>query len=585
MKSQASQRRGAGACRLNATLYPACGLAGVLFAATALSAKPAAASCEDLINASVSEGTITLAESHPAGSFAAPDGTTYTNLPAFCRVAATLTPSPDSNIKVEVWMPNSDWNGRYVGTGNGGYAGTIAYSELAPTLQFGFAVANTDMGTTPATPLDGKPLVGHPERWIDWGYRSTHLMTVAAKEIITAFYSQNPQYSYFTGCSTGGGQALHEAEQFPFDYDGIVGGAPAENRTHLHTAILWDYYVTHLAPDSLLPADKAQLVTNAVLGACAVQSGGLASDPFLTDPRRCNWDPATLQCTGSDTSGCVTAGQVQALKLLYDGPRNPRTDRLIYPGIPRGSESGSTFDVPALEGLSPLVPSSEPLFDGLFYWVFGPDWDWRSFDFDRNEAQLDQVLAASQNANSTDLSRFRGHGGKFLMYHGWADPLVPPQDDINYFLRLLAREARSSGSAALAQVQEFYRLFMAPGMGHCGSGPGPNVFGGADNPGGPADPQHNVLLALQHWVEDGMAPDQIIATKYKNDTPAQGMVMTRPLCVFPKVPHYAGSGDPNVADSFECVPDLVRDNPMPAPEYLAPNFFEAPFEYRFGNPG
>jgi feruloyl esterase len=483
-------------------------------------------------------GSITLAESHAAGSYAAPDGTTYTNLPAFCRVAATLTPTPDSNIKVEVWMPSSDWNGRYVGTGNGGYAGNIVYSELAATLPLGFAIANTDMGTAPATALDGKPLVGHPERWIDWGIRSTHLMTVAAKQIITAFYGQTAQYSYFTGCSTGGGQALHEAEQFPADYDGTVGGAPAENRTHVHTAALWDFYVTHRSPDALIPADTAALVNKAVVGACAVQSGGVASDPFLTDPRRCNWDPASLQCTGSDTSSCLNADQVQALKALYDGTRNPRTGDLIFPGIPRGSESGSTFDLPAMEGLSPLFPSSEPLFDGLFYWVFGPDWNWQTFDFDRNIAQVDQVLAASQNANSTDLSQFRAHGGKFLMYHGWADPLVPPQDDVNYFLRLVSRERQtgSGGNAALTQVQQFYRLFMAPGMGHCGGGPGPNVFGGANNPGGPADPQHNVLLALQHWVEDGVAPEEVIATKYVSNTPTQGVAMTRPLCVFPKVP-------------------------------------------------
>jgi len=562
-------------------VFAIAGMAGAILAGLTLAPKPAAAaSCESLVNMSVTTGTITSAESHAAGSYAAPDGTTYTNLPAFCRVAATLTPTPDSNIRVEVWMPSSDWNGRYVGTGNGGYAGRIVYSELATTLPLGFAVANTDMGTAPATALDGKPLVGHPERWIDWGIRSTHLMTVAAKQIITAFYSQTPQYSYFTGCSTGGGQALHEAEQFPADYDGIVGGAPAENRTHVHTAVLWDYYVTHRSPDALLPADKAQLVTKTVLEACAVQSGGLASDPFLTDPRRCNWNPASLQCTGSDTSSCLTAGQVQAVKSLYDGPRNPETGDLIYPGISRGSESGSTFDVPALEGLSPLFPSSEPLFDGLFYWVFGPDWDWHSFDFDRNVAQVDQVLAGSQNANSTNLSQFRAHSGKFLMYHGWADPLVAPQDDINYLLRLVSRERErgSEGSTALTKVQQFYRLFMAPGMGHCGGGPGPNVFGGANNPGGPADPQHNVLLALQHWVEDGVAPEQVIATKYVNDTPTQGVAMTRPLCVFPKVPQYTGSGDPGDAANFTCAISRSRNNPMPAPEYLAPNFSEAQFQ-------
>jgi Tannase and feruloyl esterase len=566
---------------LLASLCPSVGIAGVIVTGLAMAPIPAvAASCESLGSIPLSGGTITEAESHAAGSYTAPNGTTYPNLPAFCRVAATLTPTPDSNINIEVWMPSSEWNGRYVGTGNGGYAGSIVYSTLATTLPLGFAVANTDMGTAPATALDGKPLVGHPERWIDWGIRSTHLMTVAAKQIVTAFYDRTPQYSYFTGCSTGGGQALHEAQQFPNDYDGIVGGAPAENRTHVHTEVVWAYNVTHRTPDSLLPADKAQLVTKSVLDACAVESGGLASDPFLTDPRRCNWDPASLQCAGGDAANCLTEGQVQAVKLLYDGPHNPRTGALIYPGIPRGSESGSTFDVPAIEGLSPLFPSTEPLFDGLFYWVFGPDWDWHSFDFDRNVAQVDQILAPSQNANSTDLSQFRAHGGRFLMYHGWADALVPPQDDINYFLRLVNREGESEGheSSALMQAQQFFRLFMAPGMGHCGGGPGPNVFGGANNPGGPPDPQHNVLLALQRWVENGVAPDQVIATKYVNDTPAQGVAMTRPLCPFPKVAGYQGSGDPNDATNFTCAISRSRNNPMPAPEYLAPNLLEAAFQ-------
>src|SRR3954462_11370616 len=188
--------------------------------------------CEELAGAVLpGNGTITAAQSQPAGSFTAPGTTTtYPNLPASCRVSATLRPSPDSDIKGEVWLPQDvAWNGRFVGTGNGGYAGAIRYDELAGPLQLGFAVANTDMGTAPATALDGKPLIGHPEKWIDWGYRSTHLMTIAAKQVVETFYGQAAAYAYFTGCSTGGGQGLHEAQQFPEDYDGILAGAPAEN--------------------------------------------------------------------------------------------------------------------------------------------------------------------------------------------------------------------------------------------------------------------------------------------------------------------------------------------------------------------
>jgi len=557
--------------------------------------------CEELAGAVLpGNGTITAAQSQPAGSFTAPGTTTtYPNLPASCRVSATLRPSPDSDIKVEVWLPqDAAWNGRFVGTGNGGYAGAIRYDELAGPLQLGFAVANTDMGTAPATALDGKPLIGHPEKWIDWGYRSTHLMTIAAKQVVETFYGQAAAYAYFTGCSTGGGQGLHEAQQFPEDYDGILAGAPAENRTHVHTEVLWAYTVTHRTPDSLIPADKAQLITNAVLGACAGQSGGLPSDPYLTEPRACRWDPAELLCPAgtSDTSQCLTQAQVDAARLLYDGPRNPRTGQLIYPGVPRGGESGSTFDWPALQGLSPTLPSPEPLFDALFYWVFGPDWDWRSFDFDRNMAQVDDVLAGILNANSPDLTRFQARGGKLLGFHGWADALVPPQDFINYYLRVAAflrgggqqaalpgnadlvndviqarfdnGEAASDGSTDHRRTQSFFRVFMVPGMGHCGGGPGPNQFYNGTFSPVPADVQHNSLLALQRWVEEDVAPQQIIATKYVNDDPAHGVAQTRPLCVFPRVARYKGQGDVNDAANFTCVRGESQDNPIPAPEYL-----------------
>ncbi len=593
------------------------GTAALLVAAGVIGmARPtlaATASCEQFAGASLpGNGAVTGAVSIPAGSFTAPGTTaTYPNLPAFCRVSAALRPTPDSNINVEVWLPQGTaWNGRFVGTGNGGYAGAINYAELAGALQLGFAVANTDMGTAPSTGLDGKPIIGHPERWIDWGYRSTHLMTVAAKRVVQAFYGSVAAYSYFAGCSTGGGQALHEAQQFPDDYDGILAGAPAENRTHLHTEIIWPYVVSHRTPDSLIPPDKTQLITNAVLAACAAQSGGLPSDRYLTEPRACRWDPEQLLCQdgANDTSQCLTPAQVDTARMLYDGPRDPRTGHLIYPGVPRGSESGSTFDWAALQGLSPALPATEPLFDALFYWAFGPNWDWRSFDFDRNVFQLDDVLARILNANNPDLTRFRAHGGKLLGFHGWADALVPPQDFVNYYLRvgtwlsILDRDPAlpeaSNFASSVAEsfrvnsvteselgvrawggtvedssvdnrrVQEFFRLFMVPGMGHCGGGPGPNQFYNATLSPAPADAQHNALLALQRWVEQGVPPQQIIATKYVNDTPAQGVAQTRPLCVFPRVARYGGQGDVNDAASFDCVTDGDQANPLPPPKFL-----------------
>ena len=544
------------------------GVCAAVLASTPLMARPAAVSnCAALANLLLENGTVTAAQSVPAGSYVAGDGTTYTNLPAFCRIAATLTPTSDSNIRIEIWMPlkRRNWNGRFVGTGNGGYAGAIVYSELAATLPLGFAVINTDMGSAPATTLNGEPLTGHPQRQIDFAYRATHLMTVAGKQLVEAYYGDTPDYSYFTGCSTGGGQALHEAEQFPDDYDGVVGGAPAENRTNLHVSILWEYAVTHATPQAVIPESLLQRVTSNVIATCGVASGSLPTDPFLTDPRTCHWNARKLLCKSGQTANCLNPDQADALNLIYDGPRDPRTGALIYPGVNRGSESGSLFDVAAEEGLT--FGQTEPTFDGLFYWVFGPEWNWRTFDFDRDVTRLDSVLGPVANANSTDLSAFEAHGGKFLMYHGWADALVPPQDDIDYFLRLAARQDARSNAAAIRRTQEFFRLFMAPGMGHCFTGPGPNVFGGADNPGGPADADHNVLLAMQRWVEQGRAPDRIVATKFPADDQTKPPAMTRPLCVFPKVSRYTGSGDTNSAASFACVDDHVTDNPMAAPQY------------------
>lgn len=565
-KAEPGARQNARQRSVQAAVTGLASLAGVTcFATSALANR-----CTDLADGLLQNGVITTAQSIPAGNYTAGDGVTYAGLPAFCRVAATLKPTSESDIKVELWMPSAPgaWNGRFVGTGNGGYAGAIIYAELASTLSLGFAVVNTDMGTSPSTVLDGKPLTGFPQKQIDFGYRSTHVMTVAGKAITQAFYGRTPTHSFFTGCSTGGGQALHEAEQFPDDYDGIVGGAPAENRTHLGVNILWDYATTHATPQSLVPEPLLETVTASVVAACGVKSGSLPTDPFLTDPRSCHWNAQSLQCKPGQTANCLSPAQANALNLIYDGPHDPRTGALIYPGPNRGSESGALFDFAAQEGL--VFGQTEPTFDGLFYWAFGPGFDWTTFDYDHDVTKLDQVLAPIGNANNANLSAFEQHGGKFLMYHGWADSLVPPQDDINYFVRLAKahNEQESNGYGGLTNTLKSFRLFMAPGMGHCFGGPGPNVFGGADNPGGPADPAHNVLLALQQWVERGLAPDRVIATKYPADDQTKPAAMTRPLCVFPKVPIYGGAGDTTDAASFVCAQSLVPNPPMPPPVYL-----------------
>src|SRR5271165_385062 len=254
--------------------------AALLTSLVGIGATPAAAAtCASLAGLVLPDTTITAAQSIAAGTYTAPDGEVFTDLPAFCRIAATLTPTSDSDIKIEVWMPYSGWNGRYLGTGNGGIGGGIVYGTLAFFLPLNYAVANTDLGTSPAAtdPLRGHVLTGHPEKQIDFATRSTNLMTVRSKQIIEVFYSEPAKYSYFFGCSTGGGQGMHEALQFPGDYDGIVAGAPSMNKTHESAASIWNYAAFNRSPVNITAA-QATAITGAIVKQCAGKDGGLSSD-------------------------------------------------------------------------------------------------------------------------------------------------------------------------------------------------------------------------------------------------------------------------------------------------------------------
>jgi feruloyl esterase len=306
-----------------------------------------------------------------------------------------------------------------------------------------------------------------------------------------------------------------------------------------------------------------------VLAQCAGHDGGLATDAFLTDPRVCQFDPAKLQCPGNvDLPTCLTTDQVNAMKVYYKGSVNLSNGAIINPGNLRGSE---TSEINAL-GFAFNESGTEPAFDSLFKWVFGLTWMWQSFDFNKDVAQVDQVLAQDLNATSTDLRPFANRGGKLILYHGWADPLIPSPSTINYVDELAQTMLGSQSRESLRKIGEFARAFMAPGMWHCGvtigAGPGPNSFGGMIQQPPPSfDPQHDLVAALAQWVETGVAPDSVIATKYNNDLPQDGIAMQRPLCAYPAVPFYKGSGNPNVASSFECKrgePDHVE---TPAPQY------------------
>lgn len=490
----------------------------IVWIAPASAEVPAAGlTCESLAGLSIPDTTITLAESVPAGS----------GLPAYCKVAGYV----DTEINFEVWMPvAASWNGKFNGVGNGGLAGFINYDAMTEALARGYATASTDTGhvgdpsmVVPPVPLfdaswalntDVTPYELNWERLVNFGHAGTHKMTVAAKAIVAAHYGEAAEYSYFTGCSGGGQQGLAEAQRYPDDYDGIVTGAPANYPTHMWPG---EFYPAVLMKDMDVDdlVGKLGLIEAAVLDTCDALDG--VEDGLLEDPRRCDFDPATLQCEmGDDPATCLTAEQVDVVQKIYAGLYDPFPPRKqVWPGFEPSSELGWPGH---------LEPFAIQI--GYFkYMVFkDPDWDWTTFDFvDDYDYWMgaDALLGPVLNATDRDLKAFQDQGGKMIMWHGWIDQNIAPRNSINYYESLKRK----------GQREDFFRLFMVPGMQHCSGGPGPFSF--------------DALGALEQWVEAGVAPDQIIGTN-----PDSGL--TRPLCPYPKVAVYKGSGSTDDADNFAC---------------------------------
>jgi feruloyl esterase len=481
-----------------------------------------ASSCQRLSTLALPNTSITLAQLVPAGTFALPGASAptppFSHLPAFCRVAATLTPSSDSAIKIELWLPVADWNGNFQAVGNGGLAGTITYDWLAAALQRGYATASTDTGHAGA---NASFALGHPEKVIDFAYRAVHEMTIRSKAIIAAFYARPPHFSYFTGCSTGGRQGLMEAQRYPEDFDGIVAGAPANNQTHLSA---WRIAVESnilQSPPSVVPPAKLALLNRAVLAACDAIDG--VTDGLLTDPLRCHFDPATLLCRSDDRDDCLTAQQLQSVKMAYS-PATGKGGELIFPGLVPGGETGWAM-------LTAAKPEPGSIDVGLFRFIAhqNPSWDWRSFDLD-GDTSLIGNKAGFIDAINPDLSAFRAHGGKLLIYHGWndggSDGAISPLSTLNYNASVLAKMG--------SPQQDWLRVFMVPGMEHCGGGPGPA--------------QVNWMAALERWRQSSIPPDRLIASRVTDNH----VTMTRPICPYPSVAKYNGTGSSNDEANFAC---------------------------------
>ncbi|MEK6322725.1 MAG: tannase/feruloyl esterase family alpha/beta hydrolase [Acidobacteriota bacterium] len=524
-------------------------LSPAVFTALTFTSTPAVAqTCEKLAELKLANTTITAAQSIGAGAFTPPTGSPapYKELPAFCRVTGVIKPTTDSEIKFEVWMPSSGWNGKFQGIGNGGFAGSISYfgpaGGLGGAIARGYAAASTDTGHTTT---DASWALGHPEKIVDYGHRAIHEMTEKAKAIISAFYGNGPKRSYFASCSNGGRQALMEAQRYPNDYDGLIAGAPANYFTQILTGFVWNMQATLNDPASYIPASKLKAIEAAGLAACDARDG--VTDGVIDDPTKCGFDPSVLLCKGAESDACLTEKQVIALKKIYAGPRNSK-GKLITHGFLPGGETG-TFGWNWITGAAPTRALqfffSTQAFANMVY--NNPAWDFKTFSLDKDSKLADEKLASILNATDPNLKAFKARGGKLILYHGWSDAALPPVNTIDYFEAVVRKLGRRYAGSVI-------RLFMAPGMQHCGGGPGPDSFGALVT-SAQSDAQHDMSLALERWVEEGIAPDQIIASKRQGPDPKSPVVRTRPLCPYPQVARYKGSGSTDEAASFVCVPE------------------------------
>ncbi len=497
--------------------------------------------CPDLAKLTFEGDTsIAKAELVADGSFTAPTGQKISDLPEFCRVVGVSKPTADSNINFEVWLPTKTWNGKFLSVGEGGFAGVINYTRLGldgfldENVKRGYVTASTDTGHLAS---DEFWALGHRERVIDFAYRAKHLVTVAAKGLIAALYGKGPDLSYHNSCSTGGRQGLMEMQRYPDDFDGVVVGAPVAFQSHMYAHRGWMARLLAAPGASLTPA-RLSAVQAAAVAACDKLDG--ASDGLIENPRKCGFDPSALLCTAGDNDKCLTEAQVDTVKKLYGTVTSTTTGADIYPGYSRGGEAGWTIFPTA------HIPLALSFFRGIVF--EDKAWTFDKFDLDRDLATISAKVGSIMNANTTDYSAVRGKGVKVIMYHGWADPQVQPEFTVQLYEKIV------EANGGIARTKDFFRLFMVPGMAHCTFGPGATSFGGIAQQIPPArDTTHDVQAALEQWVEKGIAPDYLVASKFADDKPTtRTVIATHLLCTYPEVAKYKGAGDPNDATNFQC---------------------------------
>jgi len=477
--------------------------------------------CEKLTTLFLPNANIDSAEVVDVGAFVQPGGrgatNAFSNLPAFCRVTATLTPAIDSNIKTEVWLPLNGWNGKFLAVGNGGWAGTMPYTSLAFTLAAGYATAGTDtghVGNNADFALD------HPEKVVDLGHRSIHEMTVHAKTLMNAYYGDSAKFSYYNGCSQGGRQGLAAAQTYPEDFDGIIAGAASWDQMRAHAARVALNVIVNKDVKSVIPPTKYSMIHEGVLNACDTLDG--LKDGVIENPLMCKFDYAELACRYGDGPNCLTKGQIESAKVMTSPLINPKTGRILFDGhLMPGSELGWA----TLGGPQPLGLAVSGMRNVVFR---DQNWDYRKLDLSVDIDRAAQSDNGAMFSGDPNLKPFFDRGGKLLMYHGWSDPQVNPLNSVIYYENVLKTVGKDAPLNSIA-------LFMIPGMNHCSGGPGTDSF--------------DKVKVLEEWVEQGKKPKQITAFHLTN-----GQVdKSRPLCPYPQVAKHKGSGSINEAANFSCV--------------------------------
>jgi feruloyl esterase len=454
----------------------------------------------------------------------------------FCRVEASGSGGTGSDIRFEVWLPlRINWNGRFLGVGAGGSWGAVNQVDLGLGVNRGFASVATDNGHRGYRGYDIAWALGNPERIVDFGYRANHLAAEFGKALVTRFYAKPAMRAYFFGCSQGGHKGMTEAQRYPNDYDGIAIGAPVYSWVNEMTMQAWNFRALTQTPGSAINGSQMKLLSDAATRQCS------GPDGLIADPRNCNFDPGTLQCSSAGDTMCLTALQVAAVRKMYAGPQTSAGARLN-----RGLTQGGELNWTRLWDLEHPDPMRSGSWFGVFrYMTFqDPNWDAAQLDFDRDPAFAKKKLGSILDPDSPDLDGFERRGGKLLVYHGWADDMVPAETSTDYHNAVVARLGRS-------KVDHFYRLFMVPGMAHCGGGAGADVLlRSSAHPGVKLDPDHDVLVAMQRWVEHGQAPHRLIASKINDRGEIE---RTRLLCPEPQAAHYRGFGEATDAGNWDCV--------------------------------